>query len=105
MKEGDKLICRKKKSFFSKDKNKNYTDGKIYQIENYNKSAPVEYFLENSITGEIEHAFTMPKICTLYITDDKGYDHFLELENMNIFITESELRKLKLKKIRLNEKG
>ena len=91
-KEGDKLVCRKKKRFFfSKDKDLTFTNGKVYEIEKYYITEP---------DGKSEYAFSMPKVNVLYIIDDQGYIRFLDLTvNINIFLTESELRKEKLKKI------
>ena len=107
MRVGDKLICRKKKNFFSRfsmDKHPSFTDGNVYEIEDLNKDGVDEkYYIENGITGESEYAFSMPKVSLLYIVDDHQEMRFLDLmvafNKMDIFLTESELRKEKLKKI------
>lgn len=107
MRVGDKLICKKRKNFFSKflkDKHPNFTDGKVYKIEDLNKDGIDErYYLEDGITGEREYVFSMSKVNILYIVDDKNYIRFLDLmvayNQMDIFLTESGLRKEKLKRI------
>ena len=102
---GDKLVCRKKKRFFfSKDKYPNFTDGKVYEIEDLNKNATESKFYIEYATGESEYVFSMPKTNTiLYIVDDKDHMRFLDLlvayNQIDIFLTESELRKKKLEKI------
>ena len=107
MKAGDKLICRKSKNFFSrlsKDSNPNFTDGKVYEIEDLNKNATDSKIYIEYATGESEYAFSMPKTRDiLYIVDDKDHMRFLDLliayKQIDIFLTESELRKEKLNKI------
>ena len=100
-KEGDKLVCRKKKRFFfSKDKDLTFTNGKVYEIMGLNKNGVDEKYYITEPDGKSEYAFSMPKVNVLYIIDDQGYIRFLDLTvNINIFLTESELRKEKLKKI------
>jgi translation elongation factor P/translation initiation factor 5A len=107
---GDKLTCRKPKRgfFFSKkDKNLSFTDGKVYMIEDLNKDGSDSKFYILSPNGESEYVGSMPKHNILYIADDKDHMRFLDLlvayNQIDIFLTESELRKEKLK--RINEKS
>lgn len=104
---GDKLICRKpkKRFFFSKkDKYPNFTDGKVYEIEDLNKDgSDSKFYTVDGITGESEYVGSMPKVNILYIADDQDRIGFLDLlvayGGIDIFLTESELRKKKLEKI------